>query len=94
MDSANWQGALGGGEQQPLASEFAELHADHGKKPEPTASDCYSGTGTVSAVAKQLGLKSFYIDSNPIYAAEAQQRADHNTGACNDNLLSVTRAGD
>ena len=26
------------------------------------------------SVAKQIGLKSIYIDANPVYAAEAQQR--------------------
>ena len=42
--------------------------------PVATVLDCYAGSGTVSAVAKQFGLRSMYIDQNPIYAAEAQQR--------------------
>ena len=42
--------------------------------PVATVLDIYGGTGTVSAVAKQMGLKSIYIDANPIYTAEAQQR--------------------
>jgi DNA modification methylase len=58
-----------------------------------------SGVGTVSAVAQQLGLKSIYIDSNPAYAAEAQQRVlgtkrDPDTGPANDNLASAMRMGD
>ena len=42
--------------------------------PVATVIDFYGGSGTVSAVAKKLGLNSLYIDSNPMYAAEAQQR--------------------
>jgi hypothetical protein len=42
--------------------------------PVATVIDFYGGSGTVSAVAKKLGLNSVYIDSNPMYAAEAQQR--------------------
>ena len=67
--------------------------------PLATVLDPYGGSGPVSSVAKQMGLKSVYIDSNPVYAAEAQQRvlatdrdADDN-GAANDNLASA-RAGD
>jgi DNA modification methylase len=54
----------------------------------------------VSAVAKQLGLKSIYIDSNPIYTEEARQRVQaaergpDDPGVANDNLAAVTRAGD
>ena len=36
--------------------------------------DIYGGSGPVSAVAKKMGLKSIYIDSNPVYAAEARLR--------------------
>ena len=42
----------------------------------------------MSAVAKQMGLKSFYIDKNPVYTAEAQQRlltAKRDAGVANDN---------
>jgi DNA modification methylase len=61
-----------------------------------TVIDFYGGSGPVSAVAKRLGLKSIYIDSNPVYAAEAQQRVlaaerdPGDPGVANDNL----RAGD
>jgi DNA modification methylase len=56
--------------------------------------DHYGGTGTVSAVAKRMGLKSKYIDSNPVYAAEAQARVqgtkpEPDTGVANDNYSSV-----
>ena len=68
-------------------------------EPIATVLDPYAGTGTVSAVAKQLGLKSVYIDSNPFYTAEAQQRVlgtkrDPDLGVANDNLVSAMRAGD
>ena len=33
--------------------------------PVATVLDCYGGSGTVSVVAKQFGLKSIYIDANP-----------------------------
>ena len=41
--------------------------------PVPTVIDIYGGSGTVSVVVKQLGLKSIYIDPNPISSAKAQQ---------------------
>ena len=68
--------------------------------PVATVIDFYGGTGIVSAVAKQLGLKSIYIDSNPIYTEEARQRVQaaergpDDPGVANDNLAAVTRAGD
>jgi DNA modification methylase len=68
--------------------------------PVATVIDFYGGTGIVSAVAKQLGLKSIYIDPNPIYTEEARQRvqaaerAPDDPGVANDNLAAVTRAGD
>jgi DNA modification methylase len=43
-------------------------------RPVGTVIDFYGGSGPVSVVAKRMGLNSVYIDSNPIYAAEAQQR--------------------
>jgi DNA modification methylase len=68
--------------------------------PIATVIDIYAGSGTVSAVAKQMGLKSIYIDSNPFYTAEAQQRVlaaerdPGDPGVANDNLPSAMRAGD
>jgi DNA methylase len=67
--------------------------------PLATVIDIYGGSGPVSAVAKQMGLRSIYIDPNPIYSAEAQQRLlaaerDPHYGVANDNLASAMRAGD
>ena len=62
-----------------------------------TVIDIYGGSGTVSAVAKKMGLKSIYIDPNQFYAAEAQQRvlaAQPDQGVANDNLTTAMRAGD
>jgi site-specific DNA-methyltransferase (cytosine-N4-specific) len=65
-----------------------------------TVIDFYGGSGPVSAVAKRLGLKSIHIDSNPVYAAEAQQRVlaaerdPGDPGVANDNLRAGMRAGD
>ena len=59
--------------------------------PLATVIDIYGGSGTVSAVAKQMGLRSIYIDSNPIYTEEARQRvqaaerAPGDPGVANDN---------
>jgi DNA modification methylase len=56
--------------------------------PLATVIDIYGGSGTVSAVAKKMGLKSIYIDTNPFFAVEAQQRvlvAERDPGAANDN---------
>ena len=63
----------------------------HEMLPLATVIDIYGGTGTVSAVAKQMGLRSIYIDSNPIYTEEARQRvqaaerAPGDPGVANDN---------
>jgi DNA modification methylase len=68
--------------------------------PLATVIDLYGGSGTVSAVAKKMGLKSIYIDSNPIYTEEARQcvlaaeRDPGDPGVANDNLPSAMRAGD
>ena len=67
--------------------------------PIATVIDIYGGSGTVSAVAKQMGLRSIYIDSNPVYTEEARQRVlaaerDPNPAVANDNLASAMRAGD
>ena len=67
--------------------------------PLATVIDIYGGSGTVSAVAKKLGLKSVYIDLNPLYTAEARQRVliaerDPHHSVANDNLPSAMRAGD
>jgi hypothetical protein len=67
--------------------------------PVATVIDTYDGSGTVSAVAKQMGLQSIYIYPNPIYTAEAQQRVlaaerDPHHGVANENLTSAMRAGD
>ena len=62
--------------------------------------DVYGGSGTVSALAKKMGPKSIYINSNPVYTAEAQQRVlaaerdPGDPGVANDNLPSAMRAGD
>ncbi len=68
--------------------------------PAATVLDVYGGSGTVSALAKKMGPKSIYIDSNPVYTAEAQQRVlaaerdPGDPGVANDNLPSAMRAGD
>jgi DNA modification methylase len=65
--------------------------------PVATVLDIYGGSGTVSAVAKQMGLKSIYIDQNAQYAAEAQQRllgAKRDPGVANDNVAAEMRVGD
>jgi DNA modification methylase len=60
--------------------------------PVATVIDIFGGSGSVPAVAKQMGLKSIYIDANPNYTAEAQQRVlsakrdrDPDRDAANDN---------
>ena len=65
--------------------------------PVATVIDIYGGSGTVSAVAKQMGLKSIYIDTNPLYTAEAQQRlltTKRDPCVANDNPPSAIRPGD
>jgi predicted flavoprotein YhiN len=56
------------------------------------------GSGTVSKVAKQLGLCSIYIDRHEPYVQEAKQRlagaSEHNVGAANDNQPSIRTAAD
>ena len=48
----------------------------HEMLPLATVIDIYGGSGTVSAVAKQMGLRSIYIDSNPtIHRGGAAARA-------------------
>jgi hypothetical protein len=58
--------------------------------------DPYGGSGTVSAVAKKLRLKSIYIDRHAPFVEEAQKRLagvqPDDMGAANDNqpVTSVT----
>jgi DNA modification methylase len=66
--------------------------------PGGTVLDPFGGSGTVSKVAKQLGLCSIYIDRHEPYVREAQQRltdaSDYNVGAANDNQRPIRTAAD
>ena len=59
--------------------------------PIATVIDLYGGSWHRLGVAKKMGLRSIYIDSNPIYTAEARQRVliterdPGDPGVANDN---------
>jgi DNA modification methylase len=57
-------------------------------RPDCCVLDPFGGSGTVSAVALQMGLRSVYIDQSPVYAEEARQRlrtTNPDPGPANDN---------
>ena len=63
-----------------------------------TVLDPLGGSGTVSKVAKQFGLRSIYIDRHEPFVHEAQQRlaatSEFDMGTANDNQPQVRTAAD
>jgi len=84
-----WDGEHSSSMPEELAENCLLLTCRFGLDPPARVLDCYGGSGTVSAVAKRLGLRSIYIDRHQPFVQEAKRRvaatARPDDGIANEN---------